>query len=141
MLIAKNTGPAFIVFMLMLGCTPRQKDKTIAKVQAIKPVITETVKPSQAKPINVDSLARDYLANAKNELVAQSRNDSTVNEEALFDDERQIGAITYKVFHIGHDFIDNDGARFITDSWIYIDSATGKIYETDPDGALIRWEN
>jgi hypothetical protein len=141
MLITKNTASAFIVFMLMLGCTQKQKDKTIAKVQAIKPVITETVKPSQAKTINIDSLARYYLANAKNELVAQARRDSTVNEEALFDDERKIGAITYNVFHIGHDFTDNDGARFITDSWIYIDNATGKIYETTPDGGLIRWGN
>ncbi|MDN3582439.1 hypothetical protein [Mucilaginibacter flavus] len=127
----------------MLGCRQPSKDKTVAEpvVVKAKPIIVDTIKKVPAKPIDVDSLANYYIAHAKNELVAMARKETTVKEEALFDQEEKIGSTNYQRFNIGHDFIDEDGARFISDSWIYIDSATGKIFESDPNGALIKWSN
>jgi len=41
---------------------------------------------------------------------------------------------------MGHDFTDSDGKRFITDSWVYIDSVKRKIYEYDvAKDTLVEW--
>lgn len=84
----------------------------------------------------INSLLKKYIGNAHNELVTLSRKD----EEALFDRTEKTDTAEYFVFQIGHDFADFAGKRFITDSWVYIDSAKRKIYEYDvAKDMLIEW--
>lgn len=80
-----------------------------------------------------DSLIIDYLGKTNNELVRASVQDSLVSEDWLFDRIEEEGASKYMVFQIGHDVSDSGetNMRFVTDSWVYIDSMTHKLYEYD----------
>jgi hypothetical protein len=89
---------------------------------------------------SIDSILNDYFRYSDNDLVSLARKDNLV-EEALFDKKEKKDSINFYVFQIGHNVTDGDGKRFITDSWIYIDSVTQKIYEYDiANDSLAKWE-
>jgi hypothetical protein len=90
-----------------------------------------------------DSLIKNYINYSDNKLIRLALKDK-ISEEWLFDQIIKTDTAKYFVFQIGHDVIDSGetNKRFITDSWIYIDSLTKKIYEYDlPNDRLIKWNN
>jgi hypothetical protein len=88
-----------------------------------------------------DSLSVVYNKTTKNELVRQAVDDKAINEEWLFDQEIKTDTANYYVYHVGHDVSDADGTRFVTDSWIYVDTVKRKFYEFDvPESKLLEWE-
>lgn len=88
----------------------------------------------------IDSLLKDYFNYSENDLVKLAR-ENKVNEEALLDTIKYTDTGKYFVFNIGHDLTNKDGKKFITDSWIYIDSANGKVFEEDiTRDSLIEWK-
>lgn len=89
----------------------------------------------------IDSLIDNYVRNSNNELIEFALKDK-ISEEWLFDQTINTGTATYFIFQIGHDVADEDGnnQRFVTDQWIYIDSATKQLYEYDvANDSLIYW--
>jgi len=87
-----------------------------------------------------DSLLKAYLKNSHNQLVAMSVADTSINEEWMFDSIRQRGKSKYFVYNVGHDHKDDQVAVFASDSWVYIDTVTRKLYETLPDENLKEWK-
>ena len=66
--------------------------------------------------------------------------DTSINEEWMFDSIRQRGKSKYFVYNIGHDHRNDEVAVFASDSWVYIDTVTRKLYETLPDENLKEWK-
>jgi hypothetical protein len=140
----------FLIVNLLLGCEQSENNKlTFSKDSSFnKPVdsinngkVDILVSHSDTTSNQTDwrnSLLKKYISNTNNELVNLSRK----NERALFDRKEDTDNVKYFIFQIGHDFTDPDGKRFITDSWVYIDSAKRKIYEYDvAKDSLVEWNN
>lgn len=89
-----------------------------------------------------DELMLNYINKSDNELIDLARKDTAIRIEWLLDRVENTNTAKYLIFHVGHDVSDkgNTNIRFITDSWVYIDSLTRKIYEYDlPNDKLIEW--
>lgn len=71
----------------------------------------------------------------------QARNDSAIHEEALFDQEIKTDSANYLVYNIGHDLKDDDAARYVSDSWIYVDTLKRKVFEYTLDEKLVEWQH
>ena len=91
-----------------------------------------------------EALLTEYIQHSDNEFINLSRKDTASKIEWLFDRFEKNDTATYLIFHIGHDVVDEDGTnmRFVTDSWVYIDSLTRKLYEYDfQTDKLVQWKN
>ena len=87
----------------------------------------------------VDTLLRRYIKLSEIELIVYSRKTGIIDD---FEWDRFVekDSSTYLVLHIGHDYEDNDGRRFVTDGWVYADTATRQLYEYDlPEDTLKKW--
>lgn len=80
-----------------------------------------------------NDLIRYYISHCNNELIIASRKDSTIKLQRLFDRIENTDSSKYMVFQIGHDVSETGGGmpRFVTDGWVYIDSAKRVLYEYD----------
>lgn len=90
----------------------------------------------------VDTLISSYIKHTNNALVKSALNDK-LNEEWVFDQVERTDTATYWVFNVGHDMRDTDNTdpRYISDSWVYIDSLKRNLYEYDLlNEKLVEWE-
>ena len=75
-------------------------------------------------------------------MVKESLDTAGAPVEWLLGREEQTDTAKYMIFQVRHDVEDEDGRRFITAMWIYInmDSTKRRLYEYDlPNGTLILW--
>lgn len=112
--------------------------------KSIKEAAPEIADYPDSPPNNgwTDSLLKAYLKNSHNKLVAMSVADTSINEEWMFDSIRQRDKSKYFVYNVGHDHSvgEGDGVVFASDSWVYIDAVTRKLYEALPDENLKEWK-
>ncbi|QEC79676.1 hypothetical protein [Mucilaginibacter ginsenosidivorax] len=127
----------YLMTGLTMGCNRPEKAQYTA--QSPHKIIKEN--QIRANTISVDSLVSLYIHHSNNELVARSQTDLSVHEEALFDQEVKTDSANYLVYNIGHDVKDDDGQRFISDSWIYVDTLKRKVFEYTPDEKLVEWKH
>jgi hypothetical protein len=128
-----------ISITFIFSCSGNQKQKSTSNDTATSlkrdssfPEAATKNNPSSGSKNWPDSLIATYIQSSNNQLVKLAR-DSKISEEWLFDQIVSKNDIRYFVFQIGHDESDSGGAnkRFITDSWLYLDSVSKKIYEFD----------
>ena len=89
-----------------------------------------------------DPLILNYIKKSNNELINLALKNK-INEEWILDRVETNKNEKYFIFKIGHDVSDegNTNLRFVTDSWLYIDSLSQNIYEYDlPKDKLILWK-
>jgi len=73
----------------------------------------------------VDTIVINYIKNTRNELITLAKKDTSRLE--WYKDVELRNGVKYIVVEIGSTF----KHRFIPRSWLYIDSATRKVYEND----------
>ncbi|HVA97306.1 MAG TPA: hypothetical protein VNG53_00305 [Bacteroidia bacterium] len=109
-----------------------KKDSLVAKIDT-----TQIIAKNWA-----DTLIKYYISCTKNDMIKIAIQDN-ISEKWIFDQMINTDTAKYFRFQIGHDVSDSGGMnlRFTTDSWIYIDSVTKKIYEYDlPNDSLTEWK-
>ena len=123
---------AIIICVILASCRDRKQ------VAEQRTTITDSAK-GKFETIKTDgtswadSVVMYYTDHAENEQIKAARKDTL---GWMLDQTLQTDTATYLVFHIGHNFED----RFVTDGWLYIDSATRRTYEYDvPDDQLNAW--
>jgi hypothetical protein len=80
-----------------------------------------------------------YVKASRNEQISASKA-AGVKEEWLWDQLIKTDTAIYVVMNIGHSNKDDGDAHFSNDQWLYIDTATRRMYEYDlPNDSLIRW--
>ncbi|KAA2243002.1 hypothetical protein F0L74_10805 [Chitinophaga agrisoli] len=85
-------------------------------------------------------LVANYIDHTDNEGIRTIVNDSTASMKWMWDQLEKRDSSTYILVHLGHDQEDEDGARFATDGWLYIDTLTRRLYEYDlPNDSLVGW--
>jgi len=95
------------------------------------------VASSRSNPAWIDTLIVKYVNETNNELVKIIRKDG-IPFKWMFDRTENTDSAKFLVFQIGHSFEN----KFITDSWLYIDSLTRILYEYDVvNDSLIKWQN
>ncbi|AYL94910.1 hypothetical protein [Mucilaginibacter celer] len=116
-----------------------QKADTTQNLKEAGPVIIDD---ADSPPDNgwTDSLLTAYLKSSHNKLITMAVADTSIHEEWLFDSVRPMGKSKYFVYNVGHDYNNGDGVVFASDSWVFIDSATRKLYESQPDESLKEWK-
>lgn len=83
-----------------------------------------------------DSMLVDFISGTKNTAIAQTRKDK-VGTQWIMDNLTKTDTADYYIYHLGHSF----EGRFVTDAWVYIDSARRKLYEYDvAEDRLIKWK-
>jgi hypothetical protein len=88
----------------------------------------------------VDSVAHKYIKYSDNKLIVSTRGQGIV-DECLLDRMEGRDSGLYVVCQIGHDYADEVGKRFTTDSWLYIDTATRQVWEYDlPSNRIKKWK-
>lgn len=146
-----KTGVLIAVLLLIfMGC--RQVEKPPIKINKADTVIKEQEKVNAPvpKPVDTslnnnwnwaDSLIADYIMHSDNELVKSYRGDTSIHEEWLFDSVRTIDSTKYLVYNVGHDHHDDEILVYVSDSWVFIDSLSRKLYEGQPDESLKEWKH
>jgi len=116
----------------------KNPDSLLVKIDTRKSNLSNTY--SDTSKNWADSLIKNYINHTDNKLITLTLKNK-VSEVWLFDQIIKSDTAKYFVFQIGHDVIDSNerNKRFITDSWVYIDSLTKTIYEYDlPNDSLIK---
>ncbi len=94
---------------------------------------------TQSRLAWADAVARNYISLSENPLIAAA-NKTGKPDGFLWDRLEKRSEATYVVLHIGHNVKDKDGARFATDGWLYVDTATRQVYECDiATDELTKW--
>lgn len=131
--------PILSLALLLINCgnekrneNPPCKPKTITKKLNANPI-------KASVQSWFDSISVMYNNTSSNASVRNAVKDSSKKEEWNFDQIVKTDTADYFVYQVGHDVSDGDGLRFVTDSWIYIDTVKRKLYEYQPDGKLLLW--
>jgi|SRR6218665_200250 len=83
-----------------------------------------------------DSLVVDYITNGGNAIVKATRKEG-LNIEWMDNGMQETDSANYYTYQLGHSF----EGRFVTDAWIYIDSAKRKLFEYDvAEEKLLKWK-
>ena len=126
---------------LLFACS--QAENNISNNKGSSTLNPDTI--HTAKTINwYEALLTNYIQHSDNEFIDLSRKDTAIKIESLFDRFENTDTATYLIFQIGHDVAEEDGInmRFVTDSWVYIDSLTRNLYEYDfQTDKLVQWKN
>ncbi len=86
-------------------------------------------------------LVQRYIQTTESQLIKQAREKGT-NDEFLWDRLETNYDEVYVVFHIGHDLINADSSRFVTDGWLYIDTTTRDLFEYDAIAdSICKWSH
>ena len=126
--------------LFSLGCAQDQKSGSKKTKFAPPSNIDSSGNSKELQLISsqwIDTLIEKYIQVSKNELVK-----AAVTEEWLFDQIKNADTAVYFIYQIGHDDSDEGGTnpRFVTDQWVYVDTATRKLYEYDIiKDSLVRW--
>jgi hypothetical protein len=100
-----------------------------------KPAQKKESSSSNANLTWADSLIIGYINQTDNEVIKAARKDS-IPVEWMFDRAENTDSAKYFVFQLGHSFEN----KYITDSWLYIDSMTKSVNEYDiARDSLIKW--
>jgi hypothetical protein len=77
-----------------------------------------------------DSLVKMYMAFSENNLIKEARKEK-IPEEWVYDNTINTDSAVFDTYRIGHDVADEDSTnvRYVTDQWVYIDTATHQLYE------------
>lgn len=124
------------------------KEDTVAKIAAKSNSLNnhKTTEPDTSNgeyPDWVDTLVTTYMKRTNNQLVRYAITHN-MGEEWVLDQFEKTDTASYWEFNIGHDVSEPDGAetRYISDSWVYVDSVKRKLYEYDQQkGKLVEWKN
>ena len=121
--------------------TTAQHDSVLLKATA-KPQDT-AIYDEVSCPKWLPPLADSYINNTDNEAIkfAIEKWGDTVEEWSI-DHMQLTDTGKYFILGIGHDVSDDEGTRFITDEWLYVDTVKKLIYEYDlPNDQIIQWVN
>jgi len=156
-LIIVKTKILFLSIVLFnLGCSHQKIDNANRKPKqngsaavVIRPdslkLATRTVfndSDSPEYPDWADTIIASYVKQTNNGLVRKAIKEK-LKEEWMYDQLQKTDTATYWVFNIGHDIADDGGtnARFISDSWVYLDSLKRKLYEYDSvNEKIVEWK-
>ena len=117
-----------------------QKDTLLPLSDRGKTISTDL--QNKGIPAWTDSLLTKYIEQTNNELVKTARQ-QRITEEWLFDQSLTKDSSKYLVFQVGHTLFDkgNKNKRFITDTWLYVDSSKRELYEYDvATDSLTQWK-
>ncbi|MFI5133199.1 MAG: hypothetical protein ACHQEB_02630 [Chitinophagales bacterium] len=137
--------PVYIltITILIFGCGQANKDNSSNSDTHLQKKDSLATKVDTDTSKNwTDMLIKNYINHSDNKLIKLALKDK-ISEEWLFDQMIKTDTATYFIFQIGHDVSDSGetNKRFITDSWVYIDSLKKQIYEYDlPNDRLIKWD-
>ncbi|HEY8689787.1 MAG TPA: hypothetical protein VIM07_11185 [Chitinophagaceae bacterium] len=126
---ASVTFISFAICVLNLHCQEDEKNSHLKNLN--RDTATSLQNDSNHKIIGdtvwtwVDTLVINYVKHTHNKLISFSKKDTMPLE--WYKDIEQRNGIKYFVVEIGKTF----EHRFIPRSWLYIDSATRKVYEND----------
>jgi len=144
------------IVLLNLGCSHPKTDNTNQKTkQNASPAAAikgDSLKPAVRAPLNdidspeypdwADTIIASYVRQTNNGLVRKAIKEK-LKEEWVYDQLQKTDTATYWVFNIGHDVADNGetNVRFISDSWVYLDSLKRKLYEYDSvNEKVVEWK-
>ncbi|MGN7819040.1 hypothetical protein ACTJJB_02855 [Chitinophaga sp. 22536] len=136
---------------MTMACADRndqqgKTDTTTATVNAAPPAAgtaeakTDANNIPGATPAWADSLIMAYAKETSNELIKFAVKDSSFTW--ILDNTEKTDSAEYMIIHLGHHVEEEDHSnpRFVTDGWLYINTATRKLYEYDvPADTLIPW--
>ena len=138
-MIVENLQRALILglALFLTNCSHEKRNgdlhkspKTIAKETTANPI-------ERSAESWFDSISVIYSKTTSNPSVRNAIKDRSMKEEWVFDQSIKTDTANYFVYQVGHDVADGDGQRFVTDSWIYIDTVKRRLYEYQPDGKLL----
>ncbi len=138
----KNLKQLLLFCLIYIITSCGHKERAGSTILSTKTVLNK----SNNNQINVsaqswfDSIKILYSKTTSNALVRNTVKDSSITEEWEFDDIVKTDTANYFAYKIGHDISDNDGSRFVTDVWIYVDTVKRKLYQYQPDGKLREWQ-
>ena len=155
-MIIKKKILLFSIVLLNLGCSHQKIDNANRKPKPnASPVVAikqDSIKPATRTAFNdnggpeypdwADTIIASYVRQTNNELVRQAVKEK-LKEEWIYDQLQKTDTATYWVFNIGHDVADNGetNVRFISDSWVYLDSLKRKLYEYDSvNEKIVEWK-
>jgi hypothetical protein len=155
MIMKKKILFLFIV-LLNLGCSHPKTDNANRKPkQNASPVVAikqDSLKPATTTALNdsdspeypdwADTIIASYVMQTNNGLVRKAIKEK-LKEEWVYDQLQKTDTATYWVFNIGHDVANHreTNVRFISDSWVYLDSLKRKLYEYDSvNGKIVEWK-
>lgn len=132
-----------LLLICALGCNTSSNEKASIQADTSHIIKDDTVSKNDDDDNWLNDLVVDYIKHNNNELIQLHLHDSA-NEESWMDEgmsERD--GSTYYMCQIGHDVAEEDGSepRFVTDGWVYVDSAKRILYEYDvANDSLIVWK-
>ena len=127
-----------IFLMLIFGCSDRKHAENYDDTEDL---INKEPNANNKNKF-YDSLLTNFVEHTDNDLIKLTRQDS-VSIEWMLDRVEETDSAIYTIFQIGHTMEDENhtNPRFITDGWLYIDSASQKVFEYDlPNDTLIEWK-
>jgi hypothetical protein len=134
----------FIIYLgsAALFCSCKKEESSIVNTTARDTITkTTTIKETPISNTNwKDELLKKYVLESESPLIAVS---DRQKEQWLLDDTRVTDTATYFIYQIGHDVTDEGGEnpRFTTDQWVYIDSLSHQLYESDlASESLVKWK-
>lgn len=99
---------------------------------------TETTGDDTMKPTSrytwYDSLVKKYIDNNKTSAEILAANMDGFELEWRYEGMVETDSVQYMTIRIGH----SDNNRFITDDWVYIDSAKRRLFEFDTETDSIK---
>lgn len=126
-----------------------KKDTTAASQKLTKSfpdikMVGDTDKQDDASNFDrpwIDSMIVNYVKHTGNKRVRATMSNK-LKEEWMLDQIIKTDTAVYAVYNVGHDVADKGGAnsRYVTDSWIYIDTAKRKLYENGANNHLTEWK-
>jgi hypothetical protein len=136
----------FIIYLgsAALCCSCKKEESSNINTTARDTITQTNTIPVKETPVSnadwKDELLKKYVLESESPLIAVS---DRQKEQWLLDDTRVTDTATYFIYQIGHDVTDEGGKnpRFTTDQWVYIDSLSHQLYESDlVSGELIKWK-
>jgi|GEM_PF-1352186 len=151
-----ETIPVLLYLTFLVSCGQENKTNTTT-TDSIRPFSdSNIVKDNKPSPIYkeefadtlddktnqwVQGLLINYIQNSDNEATQYALHQK-LNIQWILDKKLNTDSARYFVIHIGQDVRDSDGCcpRFVSDEWIYVDSAKRKIYCLDiPNQKIFEW--
>lgn len=130
--------------MILFSCASPEQKQASTDTTTVHPLPASLTKETR-KYANFnwkDSLIESYIKTGKNEFIRLSVKQN-IPVEWMFDQVQETDSAVYYVYQIGHSESDEGGMnkRFITDQWVYLDSARHLLYEYDlPNDRLSAWK-
>lgn len=131
----KHTIASFLLLAFIACKDAKQPDAVAVTPQSDTSKSNKAVIPIKENMNWSDSLIVQYINQSQDETMVAARKD-TIPLTWMLDSRKHTDTAEFLIYQLGHSYED----RFMTDTWLYIDSLTKAVYEYDlPADSLIRW--